>query len=98
MFRKAWRLEMRMTGRPLAELTTVVTSFAFREEYMAELTGMLTTIKRCHPDWPIVVGHGTPGRGHVVTFDLESPLGQDRWTLPAPCRFVFGEDDRLRLS
>lgn len=87
-----------MTGRPLSELTTVVTSFAFREEYIAELTGMLSTIERCHPDWPIVVGRGTPGDGDVVTFDVESPLGRDRWTLPAPCRFGFGEDDWRRIT
>jgi hypothetical protein len=34
-----------MTARPLAQLTTVVTCFAFREEYFPELSGMIATIK-----------------------------------------------------
>lgn len=72
-----------MTTRPLAELTAVVTCFAFREEYFPELRGMIATIDECHPEWPMVVGRGTPRDDGVVRFAVETPDGPEQWTFPS---------------
>ncbi len=88
----------KMTARPLAELTTVVTCFAFREEYFPELSGMIATIEECHPEWPMVIGRGTPRDDGVVTFDVETPDGPERWTFPVPFHLCGGEDDWRRIT
>jgi hypothetical protein len=87
-----------MTARPLAELTTVVTCFAFREEYFPELSGMIATVKACHPEWPIVIGRGKPQDDGVATFAVETPDGPEEWTLPVPFHLCGGEDDWRRIT
>jgi hypothetical protein len=87
-----------MPARPLAELPTVVTCFAFREEYFPELRGMISTIKRNHPDWPLVVGRGTPMDSGAVVFDIEAPTGPGRLTLPVSFHPEGGEDDWRRIT
>jgi hypothetical protein len=67
-----------MPAWPLGGLATVVTCFVFREEYFLGLNGMIATIKQYHPDWPLVIGRGTPMDSGVATFDVEAPTGPDR--------------------
>ena len=78
-----------MTARPLAQLTTVVTCFAFREEYFPELSGMIATIKECHPEWPMVIGRGTPRDDGVVTFAVETPDGPEAVDPSRPISLVW---------
>ncbi|MFP5260405.1 MAG: hypothetical protein ACLGJB_00825 [Blastocatellia bacterium] len=87
-----------MSARPLRELPTVLTCFAFREEYFPELDGMLATVKRHHPDWPVVVGRGAPSADGVATLDVESPSGRCHWTLPVPLHLGGGEDDWRKIT
>lgn len=79
---------------PLHDLTVVLTSFALRQEYMAELDGMIATVKRFHPTWPIVVGRGTNSDDQVI-FELDSPIGRCRWIVPAPV-FLNGSSEDWR--
>ncbi|MGA9770430.1 MAG: hypothetical protein WBV94_15430 [Blastocatellia bacterium] len=87
-----------MSARPLRELSTVLTCFAFREEYFPELNFMLATVKRHHPDWFVVVGRGVPTVSGVAKFDVESPSGQCEWTLPIPLNLGGGEDDWRKIT
>ena len=87
-----------MTARPLAQLTTVVTCFAFREEYFSELSGMIATIEEWHPEWPRVIGRGMPQDDGVATFAVETPVGPEQWTLPVPFYLCGGEDDWRRIT
>jgi hypothetical protein len=87
-----------MKTRPLAQLTTVVTCFAFREEYFPELSGMIATLKECHAEWPMMLGRGTPRDDGVVTFAVETPDGPEEWTLPVPFHLCGSENDWRRIT
>jgi hypothetical protein len=83
--------------RVLRWLRTVVTCFAFREEYFTELDAMVATVRQCHPDWPLVVGRGIPAATGVATFDVETPDSTSRWDLPVLLHLSGGEDDWRRI-
>ena len=64
------------------QLPTIMTTFAYGDEYFAELEGMLANIKEHHPNWRFVIGRG-PTRGYELpTFEVESPVGATHWTIP----------------
>lgn len=72
-----------MTKR-IDDLSVVLTSFAYREEYFPELEGLLATVRRHHPNWPIVAGRGPVSGFELPTMEVESPLGQCHRSLPVP--------------
>jgi hypothetical protein len=59
---------------------------------------MLATVRRHHPDWPLVIGRGALLHGGVARFDVETPSGQGVWTLPVPLSLGGGEDDWRRIT
>lgn len=87
-----------MNTRPLREMPTVLTCFAFRDEYYAELDGMLATVKQHHPDWPQVIGRGGVRDGNAARFEVETPSGQFQWSLPVPLHLSGGEDDWRKIT
>jgi hypothetical protein len=87
-----------MTARPLRELSTVLTCFAFRDEYFPELNGMLATVRRHHPDWPLVIGRGALIGSGLARFDVETPSGLYQWDLPVPLHLGGGEDDWRKIT
>jgi hypothetical protein len=79
------------------ELPVVFTCFAYRREYVAELDGMLPTIGKHHPDWPIVAGRG-PIEGYALpTLEVESPAGKQYWSLPVPLNLERTVDDWRKI-
>src|SRR5436853_474471 len=64
------------------QVPVVLTAFAFREEYFAELEGMVTSARQHHPDWLIVTGKGPVPGFEAPTLDVESPTGRHQWSLP----------------
>ncbi len=84
--------------RALADIPTVATSFAFRAEYAHEIAAMVATVRRHHPDWVVVTGHGVPRDDGVVTFDVEGPSGREQWTVPVSLKLGGGEDDWRRIT
>ena len=79
------------------ELPAILTCFAYRHQYFAEMDGMVATVREHHPDWPIVVGRGpVPGR-EAGTFEVESPLGMRQWTVPVPLKLDGSQDDWFRI-
>ena len=86
-----------MSARPISDLPTVLTSFAFRDEYVPELEGMLATVRHHHADWPLVIGRGAPADG-AARFAVETPSGQREWLLPVPLALGGGEDDWRRIT
>jgi hypothetical protein len=66
--------------RKIDELSAILTSFAYGEEYLPELEGMLPTVRKHHPTWHLVTGRGVKG----AAFEVESPQGNRLWTLPVP--------------
>ncbi|HET8889520.1 MAG TPA: hypothetical protein VFQ41_11505 [Candidatus Angelobacter sp.] len=70
-----------MTSK-IDKLATVLTSYAYRDEYIRELDGMVPTIREHHPDWPIVTGKGPVAGFDMPTLEVESPSGKCHWSLP----------------
>jgi hypothetical protein len=66
------------------KLPAVLTSYAYRAEYIRELEGMVPTIKEHHPDWQIVTGKGPVSGFAMPTLEVESPAGKYHWSLPVP--------------
>ena len=68
--------------RRLFELPVVLTCFGYRPEYVAEMMGMLDSVREHHPAWPVMYGRG-PAPGHDdETFEVDSPGGTSHWRLP----------------
>jgi hypothetical protein len=68
------------------KLTAVLTSYAYRDEYIRELDGMIPTVRERHPDWPIVTGKGPISGFAMPTLEVESPSGKSHWSLPVPLK------------
>lgn len=79
------------------DLPAVVTCYAYRPEYVAEMEGMLATIREHHPDWLVVVGRGPVPGFDLPTFEVESPSGKHHWSLPVPIEIDGSENDFLRI-
>jgi hypothetical protein len=67
-------------------MPAILTCFAYRNEYILEMEGMLPTIRKHHPNWPIVVGRGPVAGFDMPTLALESPFGKRHWSLPVPLK------------
>jgi len=80
------------------KLPVVLTSFAYREEYVPELDGMLATVRQHHPDWTIVTGRGPVPGYNTPTLDVESPVGRFRWSLPISLDLEDTDRDWFRLT
>ena len=80
------------------EVPAILTCFAYREEYFAEMEGMLATIREHHPDWPIVVGRGPVPGFDMPTLEVESPSGKCLWTLPVSLNIEGTIDDYYRIT
>ena len=80
------------------ELPAVLTSFAYRQEYFAEMEGMLATIREHHPDWPIVVGRGPISGFEMPTLEVESPSGKCYRSLPACLNIEGSPNDFFRIT
>jgi hypothetical protein len=83
---------------PISQIAVVLTSFAYRDEYLPELEGLLVTVKRHHPDWAIVAGRGPVARCKLPTLDVESPVGRDQWSLPVPLDLDGSVDDWRKIN
>lgn len=83
--------------RIVHELPAVVTCYAYRQEYIEEMEGMLVTIKEHHPDWPIVIGRGPVAGFDRPTFEVESDGEKFNWTLPVSLYLDGSEQDFLRI-
>jgi hypothetical protein len=80
------------------QLSVVLTSFAYREQYFAELDGLLATVKEHHPDWPIVTGRGPVSGFELPTMEVESPLGKCHWSLPVSLNLDGSVDDWRKIN
>jgi hypothetical protein len=80
------------------EVPVVLTSFAYREEYFPELDGMLSTARKHHPHWLFVVGKGPVAGPKQPTFDVHSPLGKHRWSLPVMLNLDGSADDWRKIA
>ena len=85
-------------ARRVDELPAVLTCFAYREEYFAELEGMLVTVREHHPDWPIVVGRGPVPAVALPTLEVESPSGKFLWTFPVEIELDGSENDWRKIT
>jgi hypothetical protein len=79
------------------ELPVLFTCFAYRPEYVAELEGMLPTIRKNHPEWPIVAGRGPVGGYELPTLEVESPAGKRCWSLPVSLNLEGTVDDWRKI-
>ncbi|HWX43109.1 MAG TPA: hypothetical protein VN345_18330 [Blastocatellia bacterium] len=80
------------------ELPVVFTCFAYRPEYVAEMDGMLPTISKHHPGWPIVAGRGPIDGYELPTLEVESPAGKQHWSLPVPLNLEGTVDDWRKIT
>ena len=80
------------------QLPVVLTSFAYRDEYLPELEGMLATVRRHHPTWHLVTGRGPVSGVKGTALEVESPHGNSRWTLPVPFELDGSFNDWLRIN
>ena len=87
-----------MTTKRIDQLSVVLTSFAYREQYFAELDGLLATVREHHPDWPIVTGRGPVSGFELPTMEVESPLGKCHWSLPVPFNLDGSMDDWRKIN
>src|SRR5262245_48166111 len=78
-------------------LPTVLTSFGYRPEYVAELEGLLPTVRAHHPDWPIVVGRGPLTGFDEPTLEVDAPGGKCFWTLPFQLGLNDSENDFRKI-
>ena len=85
-----------MTTR-IDQLPAVATCYAYRPEYVAEMEGMIETVRQHHPRWQLVVARGPVPGFEEPTLEVESPLGRQMWTLPVPLRLDGGANDFLRI-
>jgi hypothetical protein len=81
-----------MSKRLVSELPVVLTSFAYRREYFAELKGMLATVEEFHPDWTKVIGLGPVADVEGARLAVVAGGEAYEWTLPVPLR-LDGEND-----
>lgn len=84
--------------KSIAQVGVVLTSFAFRDEYLPELEGLLVTVKKHHPDWPIVTGKGPVAGCELPTLVVESPAGRHQWTLPVSLNLDGSVDDWRKIN
>jgi hypothetical protein len=90
-------LEVDEMTKRISELPAVLTCFAYRREYFAEMEGMLETVRLHHPQWPVVVGRG-PVEGYgEQTIEVESPSGKSLWTLPVALNLDASENDWFKI-
>jgi hypothetical protein len=80
------------------ELPVMLTSFAYREPYFSELDGLLATVKKHHPDWPIVTGKGPVPGVELPTMEVESPSGNCLWSLPVALNLDDSVDDWRKIT
>src|SRR6185369_5013051 len=82
------------------QLSVILTSFAYREEYFPELDGMLATIREHHPDWQIVTGRGPVPGYNTPTLEVESTfsLTRQRWSLPVSLDLNGTQNDWYRIA
>ena len=81
--------------RPLHDLPAVLTSFAYRPEYVPELQAMLPTVRMHHPNWKIVTGCGPCG---ACTFQVEFEDEPDLWTVPVDLNLDDSEHDFRKIN
>lgn len=82
----------------LDELPAILTSFGYGETYLPELDAMLATIRKHHPTWHLVAGRGPVSGFKGAAFEVESPQGHCRWTLPVPYEPKDKLSDWLRIN
>ena len=80
------------------QLPVVLASFAFREEYFAELDGMVASVREHHPDWFIVTGKGPVSGFDLPTLEVESPAGSYQWSLPVALNLDGSVDDWRKIT
>jgi hypothetical protein len=90
--------EKKRMAKSIAELPAVLTCFAYRNEYFAEMENMLVTIREHHPDWPIVVGRGPVSDVERPVMEIESPSGKSLWTFPLRIELDGSENDWRKLT
>src|SRR5262252_7186613 len=92
-------MESRPMTKIIDELPVLFTCFAYRQEYVAELDVMLPTIRKHHPDWPIVAGRGPIDGYELPTLEVESPAGKlHHLSLPVPLNLDGGLDDWRKIT
>jgi hypothetical protein len=91
------REEDRMIKR-VEEMPVVLTCFAYRQEYFAEMEGMLESIRLHHPQWPVVVGRGPLPGYSLPTLEVDSPSGKSLWTLPVALDLDGSENDWRKIT
>lgn len=92
------REELQPMIQRVDRLPAVLTCFAYRREYFAEMDGMLATIKEYHPDWPIVTGRGPVPGFERPTLNVESPSGTFQWTFPLAIDLDDSENDWRKIT
>jgi hypothetical protein len=80
------------------DLPVVLTSFAYREPYFPELDGLLASVKRHHPDWPVVIGTGPVSGAELPTLEVRSPSGICHWSLPVALNLDGSVDDWRKIT
>ena len=80
------------------ELPIVLTCFAYRHEYFAEMEGMLATVREHHPTWLVVVGKGPVPGYDLPTLEVESMAERDKWTCPATLDLDGSENDWRKIT
>ena len=83
--------------KKIHELSAVLTCFAYRSEYVAELPGMIATIKEHLPHWPLVIGRGPVEGFDRATFEVESPSGKHLWTFPIALNLDGSANDWVKI-
>jgi len=79
----------------LHDLSAVLTSFAYRPEYLPELQGMLPTVRKHHADWKIVTGEGPCEQ---ATFQVQFEDVREFWTLPVDLHLDGSENDFRKIN
>ena len=83
--------------RRIDELSAVITSFAYREDYFPELDGMLATVRKHHPAWHVIAGKGPVSGFDSPTFEVTSPQHDLQWSLPVPLQLKGSEEDWYKI-
>lgn len=79
------------------ELPAVLTCFGYRAQYVAEMEGMLATVREHHPSWEIAAGRGPASQTSEGTLEVDSRAGKRRRTLPVSLNLEGDKNDFYKI-
>jgi hypothetical protein len=86
-----------MQTERLLSLPAILTSFAYRPQYVPLLYDMLAIARNYHSSWPVIAGWG-PVDDEEGALAVQLPWGRERWVLPVSLRLDESENDWRKIT